>query len=175
MKFLLNKPKTTIHVEDLKRISEYFELIKQVKDSYSNLYRSFRSFEDLKTIPDMSDLKVLGYFSIIEALITHAPKLAEPMDSLNHQLRTKVPLLRKRFEREISYQDYFERAKEENIWTKLYQFRSCIAHGAEPNFSKDLNVLRTCNDISLFLQELTKLLLIYTLKDPGFVSDLKKC
>ncbi len=129
----------------------------------------------LKRIPKESELLTIGYFSIIEALITHAPRLDESLDSISHQLKNKLILLRKRFERKIEYSSYFLDTKEKTIWALLYSYRSHIAHGGIPDFTKKFQVLKSKEVVLDFLRENIKCLILCSLREPELMSDLKNC
>ncbi|MBN2312905.1 MAG: hypothetical protein JXM79_03180 [Sedimentisphaerales bacterium] len=169
------QPALSVTQEELREIPENYELIKKITPDYPHISRALRKLRDLKSLPRTSELVTIGLFSIIESLITHSPKLTESADSLTHQIKNKIPLLRKRFQRELNYDQYFNPASEEVFWSRLYKYRSCIVHGEEPNFLKDLQILKGRDNVLEFLKETVKLLLLLSLKEPVLVSDLKKC
>ena len=119
-------------------------------------------------------MSIIGLFSIIESLITHSTK-QNVDDSLNHQIKTKIPLLSKKFQRTLNYEKYFSPANEETIWGKLYDFRSKIVHEGNENIEKDNSVLKSLNSVTDFLKETVKLLILFALKEPQLLTDLKKC
>lgn len=169
------KAPTIIKQEDIKQISEYYDLMKSIHGQYSFLDKAIKKYLALDNISPNSDLLVLGYFSIIESLITHAPRGNETLDSINHQIVNKMILLRKRFVRSLDYYEYFKEDKEEAIWKKLYKYRSCLAHGSTPHFDKDLMVLENKDKVFMFVLEALKLLIIASLKEPVLISDLRNC
>jgi len=171
---LMESPKT-LKTEELELIGKYHNLINSLDPEFQPIYRVLQSFQHLKYIPDFSDLKIIGYFSIIESLITHPPKILGSEDSITHQIKTKIPLLQRRFDRVIDYSEFFREAKEEKIWTKLYEYRSRVAHGGELDFKKSLRILKSHQAVQGFLKEITKLLIISSLRDPGFIFDLQRC
>lgn len=168
-------PAVSITDKELYEIPENYELIKKINPEYPHISRALRKIWALKSLPRPSELVIIGLFSIIESLVTHSPKLTESADSLTHQIKTKIPLLRKRFQRELNYDQYFNPASEEIFWSRLYKYRSCIVHGEEPNFQNDLQILKGRDNVLEFLKETVKLLLLLSLKEPVLVSDLKKC
>lgn len=165
-------PFTTEHVEELRT---NYDLIKQVAQDYPHVAHSLHNYSDSKTLPARSGLIVIAYFSIIESLITHQPKLTESLDSLTHQIRTKIPLLSKRFHRPLPCSTHFPGEKDDKIWKVLYAYRNDIAHGREPDFKSKLRVLKNHTTVSSFLNDTVKLLLRFTLNDPVFIGDLQKC
>ena len=83
----------TIHSDGKKHkdINDYYQ------ENFQHIEQAIRQFVDLKALPRYSGLTIIGLFSIIESLITHNPK-QNIHDSLKHQIKTKTPLLRKRFQ-----------------------------------------------------------------------------
>jgi hypothetical protein len=143
---------------------------------YPNIIKALSDFHQTKMITNRSILKVLSYFSIIECLLTHPPRPIDTIDSITRQISTKMSLLSKRFQRELEYNLYFPSLTDsEKLWKKLYSYRSQVAHGGNPDFSKQFLELQSHEKIRLFLFENLKLLLLYTLKEPEFISDLQKC
>lgn len=155
----------------------------KLDEEYSFINHAIDNFNSLKVISSGSDLLIVGYFSIIESLITHPPRLAESLDSINHQLRNKMILLCKRFGRTTDLEEFFpatkaenvSATKEETVWKKLYHYRSNIAHGTKPDFKKELSILKDKGTVIKFLRETVKNLIVYALEEPQFINDLKKC
>lgn len=159
--------------DELREIRENYGLIKKISPEHEHITRAFRKFHDLKSLPRSSELATIGLFSIIESLVTHSQKHSE--DSLTHQIKTKIPLLSKRFQRNLEYVEHFGEIKEENVWIKLYKYRSLIVHGEHSDLSSSLQVLKDRKTIQEFLKETTKLLLLLALREPILLTDLKKC
>ncbi|OHB56452.1 MAG: hypothetical protein A2173_01245 [Planctomycetes bacterium RBG_13_44_8b] len=170
-----NEPAVLVSTNEIREIPENYHLIKKISLDHEHITRAFRKLRDLKSLPRLSELVTTGYFSIIESLVTHNPNLTESSDSLKHQIRTKIPLLSKRFQRKIDYNEYFNESNEETIWKKLYDYRSCIVHGEHANFIGSLQILKDAKTVREFLYETVKLLLLLALREPIFLTDLKKC
>jgi hypothetical protein len=115
---------------------------------------------------------VLAMFMLIDMFLTHNPGDREIGDSLVHQVRHKVPFV---FERKCEQIDYsqFAGASSDQIWKKLYKYRSCIAHGEEPDFGSKLRVLRDQETANHFLTNVTRRLIRFSLDDPGLFEGLK--
>jgi hypothetical protein len=128
-------------------------------------------FGALAPVPRCNGLHMLGLFAVLESLLTHDAKGA--YDSLTHQIRSKMVLLGKRLTKPLDY-GVFGPADPATIWWKLYQVRSCIAHGGRLNFSK-LQVLKDERTAEAFLLTATKALLRHALKEPELVLDLRAC
>lgn len=144
--------------------------------NYQHIDRAIRYFADLNSLPRYTGLTVIGLFSIIESLIAHKPQ-QNLHDSLGHQIRTKIPLLGRRFQRTLESEKYFNSTKEETIWKKLYAYRSKIVHDGieEVSDDKNLQVLKDIRNVTDFLRETVKLLILFALEDPQLITDLKKC
>ena len=171
----LHKPAIRICPGDIQEIGKNHALIKRIGAERKHLQRAFQRFDTLKSLPRKSELVVIGLFSIVESLITHCPKLTESSDSLKHQIKTKIPLLRKRFELPLDYNDFFGSAGEETIWSKLYDYRSEIVHGEQADIDSKLQILKSRENVIAFLRETVKLLLLLALKEPVLLRDLKDC
>jgi len=146
------------------------------QDNFQHIDQAVHRFLQLRVLPRYSGLTIIGLFSIIESLITHKPT-QNLHDSLKHQIKTKIPLLNRRFQRTLDYGRYFNSAKEETIWSKLYDFRSKIVHDGSEDIEKDkdLKILTNLVSVTDFLKEAVKLLILLALKEPEFITDLKKC
>src|SRR5690606_9213645 len=101
----------------------------------------------------------------------HKPGNKEIGDSLCHQITTKVPLLSRRFDNPLDYSEF--KSKESTVWNKLYEFRSSIAHGDEPDFSSKLAALKSAQVAERFLHEATRKLLAHALEEPALYDSLK--
>lgn len=162
---------------ELLEIQTNYNNIKNLNNRrYANIYRAISDFHDTKMITNRSLLKVLSYFSIIECVLTHSPDPKDTIDSLSRQIRTKMSLLSKLLQRELNYKLHFPQlAKPEKVWNILYNYRSAIAHGAEVKFDRSFKSLVSQDNIQKFLKESLKLLLLYSLKEPEFVTDFQRC
>ena len=162
--------------EQIASIGTWFDLYRAMPGEYEFVKIAIANFADLRRVPKTSDLVVVGLFSIIESLITHAPRLTETLDSINHQITNKIVLLRKRYGRPVVPSAYFLHAAEESIWKKLYSYRSSVAHGTPVSIEKTaLQVLRDRDTVIRFLQDNVKELLLLGMREPGFLFDLRRC
>jgi hypothetical protein len=174
MSFILDKmfPRQPIRMQraEIEEIAFNYTLIKNIR--HVHIDRAFKKFSDLKSLPRNSELVVIALFSIIESLIAHCPKSTEVGDSLGHQIKTKMPLLSKRFQRTLDYHRYFGDTPEASIWAKLYGYRSKLVHGEDSRIDGSLKNQQTVVD---FLNESVKLLLLLSLREPILLMDLKEC
>lgn len=166
------------------------EIRQNISYVISNINREFPSeirqilhmFSSLDNLPDSSTLKVLGYFSIIEGLLSHKPSDNDRVDSIQRQLIRNINLLNnrlKKIHKEIAFSDFGE-TNPETVLRKLYAYRSAIAHGGQ--VSDPLNKIgemRIGNNntdhlwVHDWLRSLTKRLLLSAIVEPGLVMDLK--
>jgi hypothetical protein len=151
-------------------------LINKIDSKGEYIKNALKMFETLKALPRNSDMMIIGLVSIIESLITHNPKIKDLSDSLTHQISTKLPLLFKRSNYKLDHAQYFGNEKIEKILTGIYQYRSYIVHGGKTDFrSNTFRILRNRETVLKYLTEIVKLLLIFALNEPEFITDLKKC
>lgn len=164
-----------IKMDEIKMLDEIYKILVENYNKYDFIEHAFKNFDKLKYVDETSDLVILGYFSIIEMLITHPPRLNESLDSISHQIVNKINLLEKMFHRDINYNDYFKDTKKETIWKKLYAYRSDIAHGNVIDFDSKFEHLISKKNINKFLIENIKNILLLSIYNTDFINDLKKC
>lgn len=173
---------TTITTENLLEIRELFSLyclrtgLGSSNCSYPEIARAFAMLDSLTMIPKGSPFQVIGLFAIIEMLITHNPKLDDRGDSITHQMKSKIPLLARRFDRPLPYNEFFANVAPEKIWSQLYAYRSAIAHGGTVEFqTAKLKNLRDSDNANDFLRSTARALLRHVLREPDLYRDLKEC
>lgn len=164
---------TTIHDEILKITTSLKKLheIKNYESKYNFILKAIYDFSELKKISRYSPFKILGVFSIIELLLTHR-RIGD--GSKGKQLKTKVIEVNNRIEASINHLDYFTDTSIslEQIITKLYNYRSRIAHG--DIVTNDFKLKN--NDSSFlykFLYELTRKILIQAIIEPQIIAKIK--
>ncbi len=172
---MLPKPPKEMTSGEIKEITANYQLIKQIKPEHVHITRAFRKFNELKSLPRGSELVVITLFSIIESLIAHNPKSTEVGDSLGHQIKTKIPLLSKRFQRSLPYHQYFGDTPEATVWAKLYEYRSNLVHGEDSRIDGTLRLLKDRQTMVEFLSEAVKLLLLLSLREPVLLYISKQC
>jgi hypothetical protein len=164
-----------VNLEDLQQIKQSYKNIPQIQNAYPGIMRSMTLYNSLRYLPKYHDLKTLGLLTVIESLLTHDPQSSETGDSLTRQVRTKVPLIFRRCRRDINYSGYFGKVKEDKVWKTLYGYRSCLAHGEDPDFNGKFRMLKNPGVVNDFLTQSTKLLLLQALAEPQLITDLKEC
>jgi len=171
--FLPGDGSLRVTADEIKSVNGYFQSIKTCEKEHPHIHKAVNEFFQLRSLSRNSGMIVLGSFAVIESLVTHDPK--EDFDSLNHQISTKMPLLSKRFERRLDYDTHFGQLTQEQIWKKLYAYRSALAHGTPANFQTKFRVLKHPGNALGFLREATKLTLLFAMKEPEFLADLQRC
>ena len=114
-----------------------------------DLRRLTAQLNDLKGLPHSSPLRFLGHFALLEALLMHAPKPSDPYDSITRQVKKKLALLNHRWSPPLDYSP-FGGVKPDAIWSKMYSYRSLLAHGGNPDFKRELAILKN-HDTALSL------------------------
>jgi hypothetical protein len=129
-------------------------------------------------------LKLVYQFSIaacvslqpLLTLITHNPKLDDRGDSITHQMRSKLPLLSRRFYPSLPYTRHFKQMGVDKVWTALYGYRSSIAHGGMPDFSTSKFIaLQSAANAKAFLDTTVRCLIKHSMNEPDLYRDLKEC
>lgn len=144
-------------------------------DSRIGLRATLDQYNQLKRIAPTSPLRFLGYVAIIESLITHKPDPKDPYDSLTRQVRQKMLLLSRRFCLKLNHDHYFPSATPKTVWTQLYAYRSDVAHGVKPDFTRTLKVLRGPTQALDFIRAATRSVMRHALDEPDLVADLREC
>lgn len=166
----------TVNEDQLIEIKEIYILLRNMDRETKSITRALKELDELEYLPPHSKLKTLGYFAIIESILTHNPNTTDSGDSISRQLKAKIPLLNNRFARSIDFSDSFGNESVEKVIAKLYSYRSKIAHGATVNFeSGQLQSLKSHKDTQNFIKQLTKKIIIHALTEPQLVIDLQKC
>lgn len=176
---------TVVDTQVLLRVQQYVDWIEAAEKQAGAPIFALNEFMDLRNLPSGSNLQIIGCFAAIESLITHNPELAakkisptgQPVKespsrhSLNHQLKTKLPLLERFFERTLDYSGFG--STKGQVWKELYGFRSAIAHGSKIDFATDYPALISRDLAFAFVREVTKLVILVSLEKPEFIEDLR--
>lgn len=131
-------------------------------------------FQALGSVPIDSPLLFLGYFGVLESLLTHQPKATDPYESITRQVRTKIALLNRRCQPAIDY-SRFGGALPETIWTRMYGYRSVLAHGRSASFDGDLQALGNHRNAFDLLKQSVKAVIRQALIEPQLIADLRDC
>lgn len=159
----------------LKELGKLYKDFKKIEKQHPEIKRSVQIFHSINSVPKSSDFQILGLFITIESLLTHAPAPNDPTDSLGRQIKSKIPLINHRVDKPISHEKHFGKINEDNLWKKLYGYRSSVAHGNMPDFTNVLKILKNNRTVYNYLYQVTKMLLRQALIEPKLFNDLKKC
>lgn len=159
--------------DDFKEIQAIHALLQTATDVV-NVRQLVRQLSALKALPHGSPLRFLGYFAVLESLLTHPPLPSDPYSSITRQVKKKIELLNNRWNRPINYEP-FGGAAPEKVWGKMYDYRSALAHGGTPDFSKDLKMLVDAKVALRLLRSTVKSVLRQALIEPILIRDLREC
>jgi hypothetical protein len=165
---------TADDVEDIRTTHELLRKHFHSLAEVSNLLGQLIQLGQLKALPHDSRLRFLGYFAILESLITHAPQPEDPYDSITRQVKKKLALLDRRFSQKIDYSP-FGKVPAETVWTKMYAYRSNVAHGSTPQFTGELAALKNHETALALIKETVKAVIRQVLVEPQLLLDLREC
>lgn len=163
-----------VSTADVSEIKAIHTSLRSYDHAVLDLKRFFIQMSHLKGLPHGSPLRFLGYFGILESLLTHNPRPNDTIDSITRQVKKKLTLLDRQFVKAIDYSG-FGQVNPEKVWTKMYAYRSVIAHGGRPDFTRDLAVLMNPQQALKLLKETAKALIRHTLNEPQLIVDLREC
>jgi len=159
---------------DAHGLKTFIEQVQSSDETLIGIKRITRRALDLDALPSQSPLLFLGYFAILESMLTHQPEPDDTTDSITRQVRQKLMLLDNRWLPRIDYGP-FGSTKPETIWSKMYGYRSCLAHGSEPDFKKDLHLLGDHDRALKLLKQTVRSVLRQALSEPQLIVDLRNC
>lgn len=149
-----------------------------IKTKFNEIQKALSDFIELHKITDISPFKVLGYFSILELLLsTFEPQKRD--SSLREQLKSKINLLNNQLITPLQACDYVKGPDEltfSMLIDSIYLFRNDIAHGNKTDFERKLRILKGDRKRILnFLYDVTRMVLIKAINEPLLIRDLKAC
>jgi hypothetical protein len=171
-------------LKDLNKLIQDIDyVIPNINNNFPNEIKEvIHIFSSLDNLPDSSTLKVLGYFSVIEGLLSHPPLPDDRVDSIQRQLIRNVNLLNnrlKKIEREINFSAFGE-TKLKKVLGSLYGYRSAIAHGGRIESSlKEIDRIRPGSEktdhlwVHDWLREMLKGIILASIIESELVMDLK--
>jgi hypothetical protein len=167
---------------DFEHVAEIVELRAALNEKlYPTIVNAIEMFRSLDVNPP-NPIKTLGYFAILESLLSHAPRPNDSADSIVRQLKRNLILLNNRMDsqRNIGFSEFRE-VKPETIISKFYDYRSAIAHGGDTKsiIHSLANLHNGWTDIPVelwpdrFLRRLVKRVLVHAMREPQLIIDLK--
>jgi hypothetical protein len=164
-----------VTVADVETITRLREKLERHDHGVIDLKKPLLQLRTLKAMQRRSALRFLGYFSVLESLLTHNPSPSDTIDSITRQVKRKLALLDHRWTPRLNYAP-FGTTTSEKVWVAMYAYRSAIAHGATVNFQdRDLRPLGNEQQSLALLIEAVKAIVRYALDEPQLVADLKDC
>lgn len=155
----------------------YFNLLRELLYLYTDLVtkhelvaNSTRIFRDLANVPPRHSLRFLGLIAVLECVLCHKPEVGENADSLGHQIRTKLNLLASRPGAAIPK---IENVALEKTWSRLYEFRSRIAHGDTATFPIKNLPFKNVTDVVDFAEATCRAVLRQLLLETDLVLNLR--
>jgi|GEM_PF-4947361 len=139
---------------DFDELTQTYTVVSKYFHSDDFLTRALLIYRLLQESPDYHDYINLNYFALLEMLVTSRPGINDPSILKQLKVKTKDILDLEGFE--LNFNKYFEESSENNIWNKLYNYRSCLAHGSAVNFEKEQKKLRSQEIVFKFLKTLLK-------------------
>jgi Apea-like HEPN len=158
----------------IEEVASIFRRIQECGHKSLDVRRTASQIQDLDALPTRSNIKFLGYFAILESLLVHEPKGTDPYESITRQVKQKLALLDNRWDPRMDF-SIFGEVSAETIWGKMYDYRSSLAHGNEPDFNKNLKILKDRRSALALLRFAVKAIARQALLEPQLVADLRNC
>jgi hypothetical protein len=163
-----------VSAADVEAIQTIHRQLQQHDHRLVDLKRLATRLSELKSLRHSSPLRFLGYFAILESLLTHPPQLSDPYDSITRQVKKKIALLDHRWPRPLDYSP-FGGAPPDAVWSKMYAYRSAVAHGVASDFARDFRVLKSADTALALIKETVKAVVRQALFEPQLLLDLREC
>ena len=160
--------------QDIGTVRAIYEQYVRFDHQLVDVKRLAMQLGDMKALPHYSPLRFLGYFAILESLLTHPPKPSDPYDSITRQVKKKLALLNNRWSRKLDYGP-FGNASPDSIWTHMYEYRSRLAHGGNADMTGKLTLLKNHETALALLKTAVKAIIRQALSEPQLLLDLKEC
>lgn len=165
---------TDVSAADVEVIRRTREKLEEHDHDLVDLRRLIAQLRSLKALQRHSPLRFLGYFAVLEELLTHAPKPTDPYESITRQVRKKVALLDNRWYIHLDYGP-FRDAAPDTVWTKMYSYRSLLAHGGAAEFTGQLATLGNHENALKLVKDCVKAVMRQALEEPQLLRDLREC
>jgi hypothetical protein len=163
-----------VRISDTEQVQLIHSRLQNHDHSLVDVKRLARQLMDLEALPPLSPLQLLGYFAVLEALLTHPPQPGDQYDSITRQIKKKIALLNHRCDPAIDY-SRFSGVNTDKTWSRMYSYRSDLAHGGVPTFDDKLKLLGSHNNALKLIKESVKAVMRQALIEPQLLSDLRHC
>jgi hypothetical protein len=159
---------------DAEQIASLFTALKSHDPRVIHMERITAQMLELEELRSDSTSKFLGYFGILESLLTHKPDPKDLYDSITRQVKNKVALLDHRWSPRLDY-SAFKAVREDTVWSKMYAYRSALAHGDAADFGSELQVLGNHENAMALLKSTVKATARLAFMEPQLMVDLRNC
>jgi hypothetical protein len=165
-------PFADVSEDYLPQLRHYHGIILKGFPQNSRVGRALSLYADTDRLRPDSVLLTLSYFSILESLITNG---RIDMESITHQLKNKLKLILRRVANPPDGSLIFGGITYDKLWSKLYGFRSDIAHGNVYEFPKDYPMLKSIGLVNDYLDTVLAAVIRLAIDEPELVEDLRLC
>lgn len=163
----------SLGMAEAEQMRDSFQRMARHDNTILDLSRVMELLRELKNLPRFSPLQILGYFAILESVLTHQPNPEDRYESITRQITQKLSLLNRRWHLRLNYIPFGE-TSHEKIWKKMYAYRSSIAHGRKPDFESELALLKNADAANTLINEAVKKVICQAYLEPQLVGDLYK-
>ena len=153
------------------QIQEIFVRMAQHDNTLLDLSRVVALLMQLKDLPRFSPLQILGYFAVLESVLAHQPKADDRYETITRQITQKLALLNKRWIPALDY-SLFGEASHKKLWQEMYAYRSSIAHGRQPDFKSELQVLKSADAANTLIKDAVGKVVRQAYAEPQLLADL---
>ena len=162
---------TDLPAEALEGIADIRSRLVQCRTKAPFIAGALNTFAALREVPRTSPLKIVGHCSVFEMLLTRRPRSCDD-DSVSRQFRHKLCAF---VQRSSSHGCWLaeDRQRTKSFWSKIYDYRSRIAHGGQIDFDKELSGLAGYYEIEEYLCSFSRRLIRIALEHPDVISELK--
>jgi len=168
---------TEFEQTDIKLLNQLFEAFDNLNAERHNfIINAIEDYRTLFHIPFHSNLKTIGYMSLIEKIITSRKSLQ--INSINFQLQNKLNLINNRSDNRIdllSRTNPTDKTNSQKVIELLYSYRSNIAHGEISDFDDKLQILGDEFEANSLIKDLCKMTIIQSIFEPDLLIDLRTC
>lgn len=165
------RPKT-LRQSDISDVKSLIEKLRAHDNDIIDLESALSEYEELKLLDTDSRLRFLGYFAILEMLLTHDPKRGNKDKPINKQIAQNIATVESQLGRPLDYKSFFGKRNSGDLWRALYRYRSKIAHGVKPDLELHRTIVTPAR-ATMFMRNTVKEILRFTLENPAEVKRLK--
>lgn len=148
------------------------------KEDYPYIKKALDDFFKMIEISNRSVFKIIQLFACIELLLLDG-KLAKPKSSAL-QLESKLDLINNRIGNPVKVSEFIHVPDSITVGKLIgitHEYKSSIAHGDFLDFEKKIQISNKISelDILILARKVLKSIIVFALKEPQLITDLKKC